>query len=86
MTDRSQKLKSVRRGETIDDAYVETLYKDTASLYRLDQPNRQGASGKADLGPLSGSAAALLCTLAIAWVLIALYAIRGRRREKSRND
>lgn len=79
-------VKSVRRGETIDDAYVETLYKDTASLYRLDQPNRQGTSGKADLGPLSGSAAALLCTLAIAWVLIALYAIRGRRREKSRND
>lgn len=79
-------VKSARRGETIDEAYVETLYRDTASLYRLDQLSRRaaGASGKNDLGPLPKTAVALLCTLAAAWGLIALYAIFNRRGEKRR--
>lgn len=78
-------VKSARRGETIDDAYMEKLYKDTASLYRLDQLNRQGASAKTDLGPLPKTAVALLSALAAAWVLIGLYAVLGRRREKRRS-
>lgn len=79
-------VKSARRGETIDEAYVETLYRDTASLYRLDQLSRQaaGAAGKNDLGPLPKAAVALLCTLAAAWGLIALYVIFSRRGEKRR--
>ena len=80
-------VKSARRGETMDEAYVETLYRDTASLYHLDQLSRQaaGASGKNDLGPLPKTAVALLCTLAAAWGLIALYVIFNRRREKKRS-
>lgn len=79
-------VKSVRRGEAIDDSYLETLYRDTASLYRLDQPGRQGASGKTDLGPLPKASVALLCVLAAAWILIGLCGIRGRRREKRPGD
>lgn len=78
-------VKSARRGETIDDAYMEKLYQDTASLYRLDQLNRQGISAKNDLGPLPKTAVALLSALAAAWVLIGLYAVLGRRREKRRS-
>ena len=78
-------VKSARRGETIDDAYMEKLYKDTASLYRLDQLNRQGASAKTDLGPLPKTAVALLSALAAAWVLIGLYVVIGRCREKRRS-
>lgn len=78
-------VKSARRGETIDDAYMEKLYQDTASLYRLDQLNRQGTSAKTDPGPLPKTAVALLSALAAAWVLIGLYAVIGRCREKRRS-
>ncbi len=66
--------KSTRRRETVDDAYMEKLFADTQSLYRLDSAGGIGASvGKKDLGPLPGSAAALLAALGGAWVLIGLY-------------
>lgn len=71
-------VKSVRRGQEIDDEYIETLYSDITSLYRLDQSGSGGslaASGKADLGKLPGTAAALLWALAVAWILIVLYVV-----------
>ncbi|MBQ7922410.1 MAG: extracellular solute-binding protein [Clostridia bacterium] len=64
--------KSVRRKKTIDDAYFETLYADTTSLYRLDQHSESSAE-QADLGPLPTTAVVLLSSLAGAWVLIILY-------------
>lgn len=75
-------VKSVRRGETIDDAYIDSLYKDVASLYRLDQLNRHASTGKADLGPLPGEAVSLLVALAAAWILIAIYFMRHARRRR----
>lgn len=66
-------VKSARRKEEIDDRYIDKLYGDIISLYRLDQLGRQGgtpASGKEDLGPLPTEARALLLSLAGAWVLI----------------
>ena len=68
--------KSVRRGQEIDDEYIEKLYSDITSLYRLDQIGGQSgaaASGKADLGKLTATSVILLSTLAGAWVLIILY-------------
>ena len=38
--------------------------------------------GKADLGPLPGTAKALLGTLAAAWVFIGLYLLWDRRKRK----
>lgn len=82
-------VKSVRRGQTVDDAYIDQLYSDMNSLYRLDQIGSAGgalASGKADLGKLPGTAVILLSALAGAWVLIILYVLfqwakRARNRQ-----
>ena len=82
-------VKAVRRGQTVDDAYMDQLYSDMNSLYRLDQIGSAGgalASGKADLGKLPGTAVILLSALAGAWVLIILYVLfqwakRARNRQ-----
>lgn len=67
--------KSVRRNETVDAAYMEKLYDDVTSLYRLDQKNAS-AAGKTVFGPLPGTAAALLAALGLAWLLIIIYVCR----------
>lgn len=69
-------VKSVRRNQTIDDAYIEKLYSDITSLYRLDQLSSQNtslASGKAELGELPATSVILLSSLGTAWVLILIY-------------
>ena len=77
--------KSVRRNQTVDGAYIQALYADTRSLYHLDAASPSG--GKADLGPLPGTAVALLAGLALAWVLIFVYvawqAVRRRRAQRA---
>ena len=69
-------VKSVRRGQQVDDQYIEKLYSDTISLYRLNQLGRQSGSlsaGKEDLGKLPRTSVILLSSLAGAWILILLY-------------
>lgn len=77
--------KSVRRSQTVDEAYIQSLYADTQSLYHLDAASPSG--GKADLGPLPGTAVALLAGLVIAWVLIlaclAAQTVRRRKAQKA---
>lgn len=79
-------VKSVRRGQEINDAYLEKLYADTMSLYRLDQlagQNSSTSSGKADLGKLPKTSVILLAVLIGAWVLITLYVVCSRvKKEK----
>lgn len=67
--------KSVRRKEEINDTYMEELYSDIASLYRLNQSGQSGlmAGGKAELGALPATAVLLIATLVITWILILLY-------------
>jgi len=72
--------KSVRRKQTVDESYMEKLFSDTSSLYRLDQISLS-STGKADLGPLPHEAVVLLSTLGAAWVLIGLYALLQRRKK-----
>lgn len=76
--------KSVRRSQTVDDAYIQSLYTDTMALYHLDAASPSG--GKADLGPLPGTAVALLAALAAAWVGIGVYCLvrwrQGRHKER----
>lgn len=62
---------SVRRGQTVDDAYMEQLVKDVTALYRLDQKDI-ATNGKA-LGPLPKTAVLLLAALAVSWCLILVY-------------
>jgi multiple sugar transport system substrate-binding protein len=72
--------KSVRRKQTVDERYMDKLFSDTSSLYRLDQISLSSA-GKADLGPLPHEAVVLLSTLGAAWVLIGLYALLQRGKK-----
>ena len=74
--------KSVRRKQTVDEAYIEQLYTDTQALYHLDTVSSTG--GKADLGPLPGTAVALLAALAAAWALILGYVLLARRRRRKK--
>ena len=73
--------KSAKRGETVDEAYMENLYERVSSLYRLDQLGAvsQGSS-KENLGPLPTTAKALLLGLGIAWILIVIYWIIGKKK------
>ena len=75
--------KSVRRKQTVDDEYIQKLYDDTASLYRLNQSSgRSGMTSGGDLGPLPGGSKALLGTLLAVWVILAAYAIAGKAKKK----
>ena len=66
----------------MDEAFIETLYADTTSLYRLDQGG-SSATGKTDLGPLPKTAVVLLVSLAVVWILIILYVILQAKKQKS---
>ena len=77
--------KSVRRKQTVDDAYFDKLYDDTASLYRLNQSSgRSGMTSGGDLGPLPSGSRALLIGLVCVWVMLGAYAIAEAVRKKSK--
>ncbi len=71
-------VKSVRRNQTVDDAFFEKLFADVSSLYRLDQKGKDVA-GKKDLGPLPATASALLCSIVAVWIGILGYVIWSNR-------
>lgn len=73
--------KSVKRRENVDEAYIEKLYSDVTALYRLGQGS-ESSFGKKELGKLPPQSVFLLCALAAAWVLIALYAARNAIKKK----
>ena len=74
-------VKSVRRNEIVDAAYIEKQFQDVSSLYRLNQ-NRGGEMEKQDLGPLPGTAKVLLGVLVLAWVGIVIYVVLDKRRSR----
>lgn len=79
-------VKATRRKKTVDDAFMEKLFADAASLYRLDQIETGGdLQTEADLGPLSGTARALIACIAAAWLLMAAYICVGLIRKKRRS-
>lgn len=69
--------KSVRRKETVNDAYMDALFEDVAALYRLNGTGRQGVllENAESSEPLPAASRALLCSLAAAWALIVTYYI-----------
>lgn len=77
--------KSINRKETVDDAYIDSLYADMTSLYRLDSVKGSMASAeKTELGPLPIMSSVLLAALAVIWVCIAIYTVIGAVRQKKR--
>jgi len=81
-------VKSVRRGETVDEAYFEKLYANVTSLYRLDQGGGVSTVGKQELGELPAASPLLLISLAVIWVCIGLYVLRQyqKRKKSQKND
>ena len=69
--------KAARRGETIDENYMQTLFSEMTSLHRLDQLGssqmQNGQAGKMVWDKLPGEAIALLVTLGGVWVCIGVY-------------
>ena len=77
--------KSVRRGQTVDDAYIEKLFADVTSLYRLDQIDTgAGSTDSENLRPLPNASKALLGGLTLVWLWILGYALREKLRGKKR--
>lgn len=74
--------KSVRRKETVDDAYYQKLYGDIASLYRLDIINAGSAVDKDDLGPLPKLSKGLIGTLIAVWALLIAYVLREKLKKR----
>lgn len=80
--------KSVRRKKTIDDTFMEELFADVASLYRLNTGVAEGESvgiQKQEFGPLPVEAKALLGILGVTWMGILLYIFHENRKKKTIN-
>ena len=77
--------KSVRRKETIDEAYMEKLFAEMTSLYRLDQIEVSNGT-KQNMGPLPETAVLLLCMLAVAWVCIGAYCMKEAIKKKKAKE
>lgn len=76
-------VKSVRRKENVDDAYIEKLFSDVSSLYRLDSSMKSESGEKAELGPLPAEAKTLIAVLFIVWFLIGAYYVRTYIKQKN---
>ena len=72
--------KSIRRKETVDEEYMQNLYKEVSALYRLDQTG--SVSGKVKLGKMPAASAVLIAVLVVAWATMAGFAIFGYIRKK----
>ena len=72
--------KGVRRKKTVDDAYIDELFSEMTSLYRLDQIST--VDGKIALGELPTGSKALLWTLGVTWICIAAYGITDHIKKK----
>jgi multiple sugar transport system substrate-binding protein len=66
--------KATRRGKTVNADYIDTLYDEMISLYRLDGIG-VGSGSKSELGPLPSTAVMLLSLIAAAWVFIGIYVL-----------
>ena len=73
--------KSARRGEAIDDAYLDALFAEMVSLYRLDQVAL--SSGQVSLGSLPGASRILLLVLALCWIAMGTYVAVDKIKKKN---
>ena len=74
-------VKTVRRSGTVDDEYLEQMYSDVSQMYRLGELKQDNSISR-DLGPLPGTAIALLSCIAAAWICMGLYVLKDRFLKK----
>jgi len=73
--------KSVRRKQTIDEAYMDKLWEEVSSLYHLDQIS--ASTGKVSFGKLPTASKVLLFGLVFCWVGMGSYlAVAAYRKKK----
>lgn len=75
-------VKAVRRKQAVDEAFMKKLFDDVTSLYRLNRQGGASAAEKTDFGKLPMEAAALLVSLAVVWIFIAVYVFFQRKKQK----
>lgn len=75
--------KSIRRKETVDDAYMDKLFNDMVSLYRLDSTRKSGVEVEKDLGALPSTAKALIAAIVAAWIGIAIFYVGSLVKNKN---
>ncbi len=73
--------KSIRRKQTVDEAYMEELFADMISAKHLDQIAVDG-NGKKNLGKLPTASVILLTSLAVVWILMGLYVLKEILKKK----
>ncbi|MCR5822895.1 MAG: extracellular solute-binding protein [Lachnospiraceae bacterium] len=78
-------VKGVRRGGTFDEAFVNKMYKDVNSLYRLDQMKTINGAEPTELGPLPKTSVLLLSSIGAAWIVIALVFFRQYLKNKKKD-
>lgn len=72
--------KSIRRGQTVDEVYMDDLWEEVSALYRLDQIST--SDRKVSLGALPGASKALLSALAVCWVCMGAYVVVDNLKKK----
>ena len=80
--------KSVRRKKDVNEEFMEDLFTDVTSLYRLDSIQAEGstsAGAKRDFGELPTASKILLGTLAVTWIGIFMYIIYEKKKKKISN-
>ena len=77
--------KSTRRKQTVDEAFIEELYSEMISLYRLDQITA-GGNGKITLGELPAASRALLLILGATWLCMGIYVASEAVRKKKPSE
>ena len=73
--------KSMRRNQTVDEAYMNTLFAEMTSLYRLDQIQVDG-NWKMNLGPLPTQSVILLAALGAIWLMLGTFAVVKKKKSK----
>ena len=68
--------RSVRRKETVDDAFIDQLFVDVSALHRLDQVE------SSDLGPMPATSAWLLAALGGIWLILIAGFIANKIKSK----
>ena len=79
--------KAVRRNQTVDDAFYDTLFEEVTKLYRLNRLGEGGSASRQELGPMPTMSVVVLVTLVVIWIILGAIYLREQikiRKEKNR--
>lgn len=74
--------KTMRRGGTVDEKYIDDLYTEMTALYRLDQIGK--SDRRITLGKMPATSIALLVTLAVCWISMGVSVVLNNKKSINR--